>query len=394
MYAQSYIKTAAAIIAGYTGSEPFSAHLRSYFAQHKKHGSRDRKAITRLCYSYFRTGRAFSSFSLEKRIILGLFLCSNGPEPILHALAPELGEQAALPAEEKIVLVGPSNWWNGIFPEPEQLSEQIDVTAFSLSHLQQPFLYLRIRPGEEKKVQQLIAEKNIPAVLIPPHTLQLPNSTDIAPLFTINKQVVVQDLSSQQTAGLFQQFVRPLAESAPHPIQVLDACAASGGKTILLYDVLEGRARFTVNDIRRTMKHNLEKRLAEAGIRQYQCFSEDMADAQNRLLQQKQYFDVVVADVPCSGSGTWIRTPEHLLFFNETQLQQYTALQQKILLNVQQLVKPGALLIYITCSVYACENEQQTAFLQQQYGLTLLHEQYFSGYRHNADTMYGAVLRK
>lgn len=394
MYAHSYIKSATEIISCYTGAEPFSAHLRRFFAQHKKHGSRDRKAIAHLCYCYFRTGKAFSLFSLEEKIIRSLFFCSSGPEPMLHALAPEWHQDAALPPDEKAELLGPAGWWNEIFPLPQQLSEQVNPKPFFLSHGRQPGLFLRIRPGWEDFLLHTIKEKNIPAVFIPPNTLQLPNSADAAVFFQLNKQVVVQDYSSQQTALLFRRFVLPLVKAQPQPLQVLDACAASGGKTILLHDVLKGKVQFTVNDIRVSMKHNLQKRLREAEINNYRFFSEDMGSAQNLLGKQPQRFDVVLADVPCSGSGTWGRTPEQLAFFSEEQLKRYARLQQTIAGNTQQLVKPGGLFIYITCSVYAAENEAQTVFLQQQYGLTLLHEEYFTGYMHQADTMYGAVFQK
>jgi 16S rRNA (cytosine967-C5)-methyltransferase len=313
---------------------------------------------------------------------------------LLETLNPELNQSAAFPPKEKMQLTGNDYLWQQIFPLPQFLSPKINTEAFAMAHLAQPDLFLRIRPGYENEVKELAEKLPVSAHFLPPDTLQLPNSVDAASFFTLNKNVVVQDYSSQQTGELFRKYIPQFfPDHANKPLQILDACAASGGKTIMLYDILKGKGNFTVNDTRVSILANLGKRFKEAGIMQYNCVSANLA-AENIFEQDRRLFDVIIADVPCSGSGTWSRCPEYLSFFKEKNLEAFSQLQQNITTRLCRLLKPGGLLFYITCSVYAAENEAITLFLQKQHGLTLLHEQSFTGYLAKADTMYGAVLRK
>ena len=71
----------------------------------------------------------------------------------------------------------------------------------------------------------------------------------------------------------------------------------------------------------------------------------------------KKPFDFVFADVPCSGSGTWGRTPEQLKYFKQEQLATYTELQGKIIENLIPALKLHGHLLFATCSVYKNENE-------------------------------------
>jgi 16S rRNA (cytosine967-C5)-methyltransferase len=108
----------------------------------------------------------------------------------------------------------------------------------------------------------------------------------------------------------------------------------------------------------------------------------------------KKQFDLVFADVPCSGSGTWGRTPEQLAFFNQAQLDKYAQLQSKIVQNLIPTVAVGGYLLYATCSVYATENEQQVNALITSGKFKLIEQAYFKGYTQKADTLFGALLQK
>lgn len=389
MYAHAHINTAITVFSSYTNREPFAAYLRHFFSKDKKYGSRDRKTISHLCYCLFRLGNALQQLPVKERMIKALFLCSTKNNQLLEELEPELNRLAELPINEKMKIAGDAMFWQQIFPLANQVSEKINFETFACAHLQQPGLFLRIRPGYETAVQQKAAVQTIPCTFIPPHTLQLPNGADAGGLFELNKEVVVQDYSSQQTGTLFQKYIPELHTGKK--LNVLDACAASGGKTIMLYDILEGKGDFTVNDIRPSILHNLGKRFKEAGINGFRLKSADLT-GENEFDSEHESFDVIIADVPCSGSGTWSRCPENLSFFTEEQLNRFPALQQNIIQHLVPLLRKGGLFFYITCSVYACENEQNTAFLQKHCGLKLLEEACFTGYERMADTMYAAVF--
>jgi len=104
-------------------------------------------------------------------------------------------------------------------------------------------------------------------------------------------------------------------------------------------------------------------------------------------------FSLIICDAPCTGSGTWARTPEQLYFFNNRKLNEYTVKQQQIVsATIPHLEKKGVY-FYITCSVFKKENEDIVAFAQANFNMDLLHMEYLEGYEKKADTMFVAVLQ-
>jgi 16S rRNA (cytosine967-C5)-methyltransferase len=87
---QSYFNTAVTLITQYDGSIPLVHFLKQYFAQHKKHGSKDRKLITHLCYTFYRLGHALKNYSIEERLRAALFL-SQQASPEWHILFEKNG---------------------------------------------------------------------------------------------------------------------------------------------------------------------------------------------------------------------------------------------------------------------------------------------------------------
>ncbi|MBL7745432.1 MAG: Fmu (Sun) domain-containing protein, partial [Chitinophagaceae bacterium] len=149
----SYINTATEILQQYKGEEPLASFLKKFFSKHKKYGSKDRKQISHLCYCYFRIGRLKTNQPIEERLLLALFLCSGGQNEILQQLRPEWMEVVHLSSLEKLLFLGLSSFQD-IFPFPGELSSDILKESFSLSHLTQPDLFLRLRPGREKAVKE------------------------------------------------------------------------------------------------------------------------------------------------------------------------------------------------------------------------------------------------
>ena len=105
-------------------------------------------------------------------------------------------------------------------------------------------------------------------------------------------------------------------------------------------------------------------------------------------------FDNIICDVPCTGSGTWARTPEQLYFFNEEYMREFSERQRQIARNVSTYLKPGGRLIYITCSIFRQENEEVIDHLLSGSVLTLETKQLINGIEKKADSMFVAVLRK
>lgn len=386
---KSYLTTAATIIQHYDGSIPLNDFLKKYFALHTKYGSRDRKHITHLCYSYYRLGLAEMALETEERILLASFLCSADTDEILTELKPEWKDNFTAPVKEKLKLVGYPFSVENIFPWQDELSAGIDAGAFALSHLTQPDLFLRIRPNQKPEVIQKLKANNIAFKDPGADCIALPNSTKVDNLISLNKEAVVQDYSSQRIAEFLAMIKQETGNRKP--VAVWDCCAASGGKSILAYDVL-GSVDLTVSDIRSSIIHNLKQRFKEAGIKNYHSFIADLANSQSPIPNSS--YDLIICDVPCSGSGTWGRTPEHLHFFTADKIEYYSSLQKKIVQNAIPHIKQGGYLLYITCSVFKKENEEVVEYIFNNRKLQLITKEVLIGYDKKADTMFGALFKR
>lgn len=384
----AHLNTAVQVLARYKGQQPFGIFIKDFFKQDKKYGSRDRKSISHLCYCYFRLGKALPDMPVEDKIVTGLFLCSSGANEMLGQLKPEWNEAAALSVEEKCSMLNVLPIAIGttlnIFPWKERLSAGLDHAAFCNSFLVQPHLFLRIRPGKQVVVQQKLEAAGILYSWLGESCIVLPNASKVDEVIQLNKEAVIQDYSSQRVGA----FLLP----AQSGIAVWDCCAASGGKSILAWDVL-GPLGLTVSDVRESIIANLKKRFAEAGINKYKSFVADLSDPRSSLPGEIKP-DLIIADVPCSGSGTWSRTPEQLYYFDTAAIQRYSSLQKKIVQRVWEKLNPGGHLLYITCSVFKEENEEVLNFMQQQFSPEIVKMELLKGYDQQADSMFAALMRK
>jgi len=388
-YHYSYLNSSKEILLAYKGNEPFASFLKNFFAQYKKYGSRDRKQISHLCYCYLRLGKSLMQIPIEERILTGLFLCSNKSNEVLKQLKPEWNEKVHSALKEKLLIIGSSVLITDVFHSKEALSEEIDHEKFCESFFIQPDLFLRLRPGHEKEVKRKLQNADIVFKEINSNCLSLDNASKIDEVIELDKEAVIQDYSSQQTG---EYFKLPIAH-CPLPIAAWDCCAASGGKSLMLYDLFSD-IDLTVSDIRESILANLKKRFARAGKKNYKSFVGDLAkeNIQHLIINNQQ--SIIIADVPCTGSGTWSRTPELLYFFDENKIEQYASLQKKIVSNIIPHLKQNGYLIYITCSVFKKENEEVVEFIKREFNLELIEMKLLKGYDKKADTMFVALLRK
>lgn len=385
----SHINSAQKIIEAYTGAEPFASYLKKQFAANKKFGSKDRKQITQLCYSYFRLGKSLPDISIEEKLLAGLFLSSRTSNELLQHLKPEWNDVVETSREKKTELLNSVVDASSVFPFTNELSEGIDVDEFAFSHLQQPDLFLRIRPGRKETVLHQLKAADVSFQMIGENTVALPNATKIEEVIMLNKDAVVQDYSSQRVG----EFLGNLkSEIENQKWNVWDCCAASGGKSIMAKDML-GDIDLTVSDVRESILINLKKRFQEAGIKHYKSFVGDLS-LHLPLTTHHSAFDLIIADVPCSGSGTWGRTPEQLSFFQSTAIETYSDLQKKIVSNTVKQLKSGGYFLYITCSVFKKENESNVEWIQEELKLQLVKQEIIKGYAAKADTMFAALLKK
>ncbi|NHF71757.1 RsmB/NOP family class I SAM-dependent RNA methyltransferase [Paracoccus xiamenensis] len=157
--------------------------------------------------------------------------------------------------------------------------------------------------------------------------------------------VELQDLSPQ-----FACAALPLSKGD----RVLDFCAGGGGKSLAL--AAREDLRLTAHDAAPARMSDVPERARRAGVR-IALSPPDGLGAD---------YDLVVADVPCSGSGTWRRTPDAKWRLTREGLDDLRKVQAEILSRVAPLVRPGGQIAYMTCSLLDAENgDQVDSFLQQ-----------------------------
>jgi 16S rRNA (cytosine967-C5)-methyltransferase len=155
----------------------------------------------------------------------------------------------------------------------------------------------------------------------------------------------VQDQGSQAVAEL---------AGAKPGMQVLDYCAGAGGKTLALAAAMENRGQIFAHDAEKQRLAPIFDRLRRSGARNVQAVTHATG-----LEPLKAQMDVVLVDAPCTGSGTWRRRPDAKWRLTDRQLDVRLREQADILSQAGSYVKLGGRLVYITCSVFAAENQQQ-----------------------------------
>ena len=391
-----YVQYALPLVKGYKGNEPFNLYLKKYFSANKKHGSRDRKLITALCYAYFRLGKGVSNdVSPEDKFILGMFFSNDQSTPFLDSLKPEWNAKVQDPVADKLELVKDIFTEKNIFPFKEELSDEINFEQFNASFLEQPKLFIRIRPGKHQKVTDKLAAAKIPFEKIGENTLSFSNTQKISEVLNIDEEAVIQDINSQKVSEFIlaqPKLTGTDRSSQGSKISFWDCCAASGGKAILVSDILDD-VDITVSDNRKEILQNLKTRFFKANIKNYNSFIADLA-AVNANQFTDRTFNFILVDAPCTGSGTWSRTPEQMHFSSTKSIEKYASLQRSIVANTIPYLKENGFMLYVTCSVFKKENEDNVEFIQNKLGLQLLDSRYLKGYDKGADTLFAAMFKK
>jgi 16S rRNA (cytosine967-C5)-methyltransferase len=359
-----------AILENYKGELPLAHFLKNYFRQHPILGSRDRRILTTLAYSWFRLAHGYADKSKLKELIN-------------EWLNEKIWQHT--PLTDWITTTKISSGFDvaGLFPYQISLSSGIEKEAWLHSMLTQPQLFIRIRKDKGKLVS-LLNGAGIAFTFVTDTCLSLPNGAKIDTLLPPDSYVV-QDASSQQTGTFFH----------PHKKEMwYDCCSGAGGKSLLLKD-LEPGVRLTITDKRESIIHNLQQRFRLYRHELPIAHPVDVADkAQLQTVLGTKQFDNIICDAPCSGSGTWSRTPEQLFFFDPATIENFASLQSKIATNVAGHLKPSGRLIYITCSVFYKENEAVVSHLTSEAGLKLQEQHLINGTSIHADSMFIAVLQK
>ncbi len=361
------------IIESYEYPIPLREHLQEYFRKNKNAGSRDRKELRQLCNSYFRLGKSLGNLTFEDKSFVADFLFNSVP-----LLEQKFTEDYSLDIDSKLAIIQnhyPDFTIESVFPFPDEITSNIDKDSLLKSYLHQASVWIKVTPGKQKFVETELELNGIEFEKYNELAWKFKSNEKLTELPSFQKAYFrIQDLSTQSTVDYYK---------ASEGEKWWDACAGAGGKSLSLVETYKG-VELYVSDIRETILKNLEDRFKKHHVRPARILKTDLEKATPALPQM----DGIVVDAPCTGSGTWARSPEHLAYFNKDSITLYTEKQLRILDHVYPLLKTGKPLIYITCSVYSRENENVIEAFCAKHSVKIEEQKYLEGYRNGAENIF------
>ena len=220
-----------------------------------------------------------------------------------------------------------------------------------------PPMWLRVNQQHHSSVdyQKLLEAAEISINSVEPLTqaIELSRATDVTKLPGFEQGwVSIQDGAAQQAAHLLD------CQSKDN---VLDCCAAPGGKTCHILELTPDIASMTAIDIEENRLVRVQENLTRLNLTA-KVITADAANA--KTWWQGEQFDRILLDAPCSGTGVIRRHPDIKWLRKATDIDALVILQQQILKETWSLLKPGGTLLYATCSILPQENSEQiTLFL-------------------------------
>lgn len=175
----------------------------------------------------------------------------------------------------------------------------------------------------------------------------------------------VQEASSMFVEKAMSRVVELLGEK---PLNVLDLCAAPGGKSTLLASCMPEGSLLVANELNRTRANILAENLIKWGLPNVVTTQSD-ATAFSDLTD---FFDVVLTDVPCSGEGMFRKDPDSIGEWSVDNVQLCASRQRDIVGNIWSSLKPGGFLMYSTCTYNLAENEENVRWICEELGGTLI----------------------
>ena len=337
--------------------EPAEKVLTRWGRQNRYAGSKDRAAVRDLVYDVLRVRRSAAYFgggTSGRHLMIGLLrLRGNDPETMFtgegHAPAQLSTQEASLPAmsEPKASQWNLPDW---LMPEFERsLEDSAARTARALQSRAPVTLRVNSTKIDRTTAIQSLEHDGITAGINPLSPTALTVTSGERRIKQskayLSGQVELQDAASQAVVDIL-----------PEATKCLDYCAGGGGKALAI------AARFgtTVHahDVAPQRMSDIPNRAKRAGAK-IECLT-------GSQLSERAPYDLVLCDAPCSGSGAWRRSPEGKWALTEKQLADLMDIQGAILDRAAQYVKPGGWLVYATCSVLKCENEDRVSnFLEK-----------------------------
>ena len=318
-------------------------------------GSGDRNAIRDLVFDALRCRRSFAALGggmTGRGLILGGLRADGAEAELLfsgegHAPAVIGPEDAGREPQDFEIADLPD--WLGLTMKAD-LGDRFGPITQAMRHRAPVFLRVNLRRATLAQAIAILAEDGIECAPDPLSPTALSVGAGARKIATCRAYtdglVELQDVASQAVIDAL-----PLSDG----MRVLDYCAGGGGKAL----AMAARARIALfaHDASPGRMRDLPVRAKRAGVKV------TLTDA------PKAPFDLVLADVPCSGSGSWRRAPEGKWLLTPDRLDALVKIQAQILKDVSALVRPGGWIGYATCSLLDAENSAQIAdFIKENQG--------------------------
>ena len=364
-----FYQNCATLLFEYDGGTPFHLYLKSCFKENKNWGSSDRKRYRSACYYFWR-----NAFGVSRQ----------SPEIILQWLQTHF-------TPEMENLESNSNY-NPYQSLEQHLSQNITTDILTPWFIKEPLVWLSNGNITLKGLQGQLIKAGITIEQTHGNAIAVSGQVNLNP-WVDNGNAYIQDISSQTAMDWTTQ---PMAAYCHANSDVWDCCSGAGGKSISLLKQYP-TTKLTCSDVRSNILENLKQRFQLLGLKQPNVFIAPL-NGYNDSLNSKdsnQTYNVILADVPCSGSGTWRRNPENLHYFDPQTIEQFADRQLSIIQNVLPSLAVGGYLVYLTCSVFAGENENNIKqILQSNKNLQLVSEEFCGGIHLQGDFIYRSVLQK
>lgn len=323
--------------------------LKAWGRENRYAGSKDRAAVRDHVFSVLRQKRsaAFAGGGGSARaLVLGLLrLQGIDPNKVFGAggYAPAAltdldADMPSEPAPEAVQMDLPDWLWT---VWQADLGEAAIQSAIALKSRGPISLRVNLRRGTPDAAIVALAQDGVIATRTANSETALQVTENERRIATsaayLNGIVELQDLASQQA-------IAAMDTSAAY--KILDYCAGGGGKALALVDISD--AQVYAHDIAPERMVDLGPRADRAGV--------TVKTIGTQEISQHGPFDIVFCDAPCSGSGTWRRTPETKWVMTEEKLREFNGLQGEVIQNGAHHVGPSGTLVYATCSVLKAEN--------------------------------------
>lgn len=368
--------------------------VHGYFKTRRYIGAKDRQAISATVYGVMRHRASCDWWALERglspllmgahdaariRLLAYLWIFEKVARDKIGILfsgeryAPErLSDKECSIFEKLPDLKTLPPWVEGEFPEwlfpflKRRFGENLraEIQAF----IKQAPLDLRVNTLKATREEALTSLEQTGLIVTPTRLslwgLRIEGRENITQTKAFQDGLVeVQDEGSQLIVNLMD--IKPSQS-------VLDLCAGAGGKTLAIAALLQNKGRVVATDTAAWRLKRTKERLKRAGA--FNVELREITGVNDKWLKrQKERFDRVLVDAPCSGSGTWRRNPDQKWNITLQDIQELSDLQKSLLDGAAHLVKPGGTLVYATCSLLCEENEDVAqGFLEKHPDFTLV----------------------